>query len=111
LLQYTVFSSILDDSVKANLAREMLRVLRKPNGMIVWYDYWLNPTNPHAKGIRPSEINKLFPNCNISLTRITLAPPIVRRLAGISWLACAILESLKIFNSHYLAAIRPTLTV
>jgi ubiquinone/menaquinone biosynthesis C-methylase UbiE len=28
-----VFSSVLDDAIKANLAREMLRVL-KPGGMI-----------------------------------------------------------------------------
>lgn len=34
VLQYTVFSSILDHTVKTNLAREMLRVLRKPRGMI-----------------------------------------------------------------------------
>ena len=107
VLQYTVFTSILDDNVKRNIAQEMLRVL-KPNGLILWYDYWLNPTNPHAKGIHPTEIHALFPGCRFSFHRITLAPPVARRLASHSWLACYLLERLRIFNTHYLVAVRPT---
>jgi ubiquinone/menaquinone biosynthesis C-methylase UbiE len=106
LLQYTVFSSILDQSIKANLAAEMLRVT-KPGGMILWYDFWLNPTNPQTRGVRPAEIRRLFPGCRFTFERITLAPPIARRLVPVSWGLCLFLESLKIFNTHYLAAIRP----
>jgi ubiquinone/menaquinone biosynthesis C-methylase UbiE len=104
-LQYTAFSSILDDRVKANLAGEMLRVL-KPGGMILWYDFWLNPTNRQTRGIRPREIRELFPGCRYEFHKITLAPPMARRLAPLSWLLCELLEKLKVFNSHYLAAIR-----
>jgi ubiquinone/menaquinone biosynthesis C-methylase UbiE len=107
VLQYTVFSSILDDSVKQRLAQEMLRVLRKPRGLILWYDFWLNPTNRQTRGIRPAEIRRLFPNCRCEFQRITLAPPITRRLIKASWLACYLLEKVRAFNSHYLAAIRP----
>ena len=110
VLQYTVFTSILDDTVKRNIAREMRRVL-KPDGLILWYDYWLNPTNPNAKGIRPAEIRVLFPGCRSSFHRITLAPPITRRLASRCWLACYMLERLRIFNTHYLVAIRPVAEV
>jgi SAM-dependent methyltransferase len=106
VLQYTVLSSILDDNVKRNIAQEIRRVL-KSAGLILWYDYWLNPTNPHAKGIRPAEVRALFPGCHFSFHRITLAPPITRRLAPRSWLACYVLERLRIFNTHYLVAIRP----
>jgi len=106
VLQYTVFTSVLNDGVKANLAREMLRVLR-PSGMVLWYDFWLNPTNPQTLGIRPKEIRLLFPNCTFDFHRITIAPPIARRLAPVSWLVSAFLEKLTIFNTHYLAAIRP----
>lgn len=106
ILQYTVFTSILDDNVKRNIAREMRRVL-KPKGLILWYDYWLNPTNPHARGIRPAEVRALFPSSRFSFNRITLAPPITRWLAPLSWLACYVLERLRIFNTHYLVAIRP----
>jgi ubiquinone/menaquinone biosynthesis C-methylase UbiE len=105
-MQLTVFSSILDDEVKTNLAREMLRVTR-PDGMILWYDFWLNPTNPQTRGIRPAEIRCLFPNCNFEFHRITLAPPIARRVAPLAWGLALFLESLKIFNTHYLVAIRP----
>jgi SAM-dependent methyltransferase len=106
VLQYTVFSSILDDGVKAAVAREMRRVL-KPGGMILWYDYWLNPTNPHARGIRPAEIRRLFAGCRCRFERISLAPPICRRLAPVSRPLAGWLERLKLFNTHYLAAIRP----
>ena len=104
--QYMAFSSILDDSVKAQLAAEMLRVV-KPNGVILWYDFWINLTNRQTRGIRPSEIKTLFPNCAYEFRKITLAPPITRRLVGASWLLCSVLERLWLLNTHYLAAIRP----
>jgi len=105
VLQYTVFSSILDEKIKVNLAREILRVL-KPGGLILWYDFWLNPINQQTRGMRPVEIRHLFPACTFEFHRITLAPPLTRRLAPISWLACALLEKLKVLNTHYLVAIR-----
>lgn len=108
-MQFTAFSSILDDEVKVNVAHEMLRVTRL-DGLILWYDFWLNPTNPRTRGIRPTEIKRLFPNCRYKFQRITLAPPITRRLVSISWAMCLFLENLKIFNTHYLAAIRPLST-
>jgi SAM-dependent methyltransferase len=106
VMQYTAFSSILDQTVKANLAGEMMRVL-KPEGLVLWYDFWLNPSNPQTKGIRPAEVRRLFPGCRYEFHRITLAPPLARRLVPFSWTLCVLLESLRLFNSHYLAAIRP----
>jgi hypothetical protein len=41
----------------------------------------------------------------MSYQRITLAPPIARRLAPLSWGLCLFLESLELFNTHYLVAI------
>ncbi|HUF37122.1 MAG TPA: class I SAM-dependent methyltransferase [Anaerolineales bacterium] len=112
VLQYTAFSSILDDAVKSAVAAEMLRVLkpagaRRRGGVIVWYDFWLNPTNPQARGIRPAEIRRLFPGCTYTFRRITLAPPIARRLVPRSRMLAVLLERLKIFNSHYVGIIRP----
>jgi hypothetical protein len=105
VLQLTAFSSILDDRIRCAIAGEMLRVL-KPGGLIVWYDFWLNPTNRQTRGIRPAEILRLFPGSSVEFQRVTLAPPIARRLMPISWIACELLENLRIFNTHYLAAIR-----
>ena len=106
VLQFTVFSSILDEAIGYTVAREMLRVL-KPGGLIVWYDFWLNPVNRQTKGIRPKAIRRLFPNCRYTWQRITLAPPLARRVAPVTWLGASLLEKLQLFNTHYLAAIRP----
>ena len=106
IFQNTVFSSILDEQIKKNLAREMMRIL-KPGGLIIWYDFWLNPTNEQTKGIRRAEIYRLFPQSQIVFRRITLAPPITRLLIRYSWLICQLLEKVSIFNTHYLAAIQP----
>jgi ubiquinone/menaquinone biosynthesis C-methylase UbiE len=105
VLQYTAFSSILDDKVKANMATEMMRVV-KPDGMILWYDFWLNPANKQTRGILPKEIRLLFSGCTYEFHRVTLAPPLARRLVQASWLLCSLLENLKVFNTHYLVAIR-----
>jgi SAM-dependent methyltransferase len=105
VLQFTVFSSILDEQIRQHLAQEMMRVLR-PGGLILWYDFWINPTNPQTRGIRPLEVRRLFPGCQYEFRRITLAPPITRRLVGLSWQVCHFLERLKFLNTHYLAAIR-----
>jgi hypothetical protein len=76
--------------------------------LILSYDFWLNPTNRQTRGLQPAEIRSLFPGCRFAFERITLAPPITRRLASLpgGWGLCLFLESLKIFNTHYLVAIR-----
>jgi SAM-dependent methyltransferase len=106
ILQFTALSSILDLSLRRDIARDMLRLLR-PTGLILSYDFWLNPTNRQTHGLRPVEIRELFPNCQIAFQRITLAPPLARALIPISWGLCYFLESLTIFNTHYLASIHP----
>jgi len=106
VMQFTALSSVLDPDIRRNICSEMLRVVDSL-GIILWYDFWLNPTNPQTHGIRPTEIRKLFPNCTCEFHKITLAPPLSRRIVPISWILAIFLESLKIFNSHYLVAIRP----
>ncbi len=106
VLQYTAISSILDLEIRRNICSDMLRVL-KPSGMILSYDFWLNPTNKQTCGLRLSEIRSSFPGCHIDHQKITLAPPISRRLVPISWLLSAFLEKLTVLNTHYLVAIRP----
>ena len=105
ILQFTALSSILDPILRRDIARDMLRLLR-PTGLILSYDFWLNPTNRQTHGLRPREIRELFPNCRIAFHRITLAPPIARRLVSLSWGLCYFLESLTIFNTHYLSVIQ-----
>ncbi len=104
--QYTVFSSILDAQLKRRVAAEMRRVVR-PGGLILWYDFWTNPLNPQTQGLRQAEIRALFPDCQFTFKRITLAAPLARWFGPYSWLVCYLLERLRVFNTHYLVAIRP----
>jgi ubiquinone/menaquinone biosynthesis C-methylase UbiE len=106
VLQFTVFSSILDQGICYTVANEIRRVLR-PGGAILWYDFWINPLNKQTRGIRPSEIKAYFPECRYTFDRITLAPPLARRLVPFSWSGALFLEKLRVFNTHYLVIVRP----
>ncbi len=101
LLVMTVFTSILDDHLRGLLAREMVRVLRR-EGSILWYDFHMNnPRNLDVRRVTHHEIRDLFPDCNVELHRVTLAPPLGRTVAHVPilyWL----LSSLPILRTHYL---------
>jgi ubiquinone/menaquinone biosynthesis C-methylase UbiE len=106
VVQSTVFTSVLDGQMKRQMASEMRRVL-KPDGFILWYDYHMNnPRNPDVRAVKRAEIHKLFPGCQIELKRITLAPPIARRVAPYSWLLCYIMERIPLLCTHYIGVIR-----
>ncbi|MHB9074060.1 MAG: asparagine synthase (glutamine-hydrolyzing) [Desulfobaccales bacterium] len=108
IITFTVFSSILNEGMKQNISREMLRVLR-PEGLILWYDYFYNnPLNPDVRGMKKKEIQRLFPDCTISFKRTTLAPLLARAIAPNSWLCCSLLEETRIFNTHYIGTIKPS---
>ena len=103
-LQFTLLSSVLDEEVRRNIAAETLRVLR-PGGIIVWYDFIWNPANRDTRGIALGELRELYRGCPIDARRVTLAPPISRRLAPFSWTLCRLLEAAPFLCSHYLAAV------
>lgn len=106
VLQATCFTSIFDLEMKKNIAKEMLRTL-KDEGIILWYDFrYNNPKNPDVKGIEIKEIRELFPNCQYDFNLITLAPPLVRRLAPQNWLLCEILGKIPLLRTHYLVIIK-----
>ena len=106
VLQSTVFSSILDPGMRRAVASEMLRVLA-PGGAILWYDFFVdNPSNPHVRGVRRREIEALFPGCRVDLRRTTLAPPLARRIVPVSWKLAALLESLRVLDTHFFGVIR-----
>jgi len=106
VVQSTVFTTILEDDLKAAVAAEMLRVL-KPHGLILWYDFmYNNPKNPDVRGVTKSEIYRLFPECRIDIQRLTLVPPLSRWLAPYSVLLCHLLSLIPFLRTHYLGAIR-----
>jgi ubiquinone/menaquinone biosynthesis C-methylase UbiE len=106
VLQAVVFTSVLDESMRHRMAEEMLRVVKK-TGLIVWYDFHVdNPWNSNVRGVRKSEIKRLFPNCHIELERVELVSPLTKILAPWSWIACYLLSRLRFLNTHYLGVIQ-----
>ena len=106
VLQSLVFTSVLDEKMKCQMAQEMFRVVKK-SGLILWYDFHVNnPWNPNVRGVRKAEITRLFPSCSIALERVSLALPLAKMLAPRSWIACYVLDRLRFLNTHYLGVIQ-----
>jgi ubiquinone/menaquinone biosynthesis C-methylase UbiE len=106
VFQSTVFSSILDEGMQRAVAAEMKRVL-KPGGALLWYDFSFdNPGNRAVRGIRASKLRELFPGFEVESRKVTLAPPLARRLVPLSWTVSSLLESLRLLNTHVLAILR-----
>ncbi|HEX9036778.1 MAG TPA: class I SAM-dependent methyltransferase [Ktedonobacterales bacterium] len=99
---FTVLSSILDATARDAVAAEMRRV-RKQTGVIICHDFvYSNPRNPAVRGVSVSEMRRLFhwPGAQTCSRRVTLAPPLARRVAPrMEWLASA-LERLQFLNTH-----------
>lgn len=96
----TLFSSILEPAVRELIAEEVKRVLMS-GGVVIWYDLAVNnPKNSNVKGLNAKQIGKLFPNCDITVKSVTLAPPIARMIAPKSFVFSSILSSIPFLRTH-----------
>lgn len=103
--QFTVFTSILDETMRRDLASEMLRLVRH-DGLILWCDLrYNNPFNKDVAGIGAREIRRLFPGREIRLRSLTLAPFLARTLAPWSWWLCETLNLMPFLRTHLLGVI------
>ena len=104
--QSTVFSSILDDPLQASIAAAMWRWVR-PGGGVLWYDFIVdNPSNRDVRGVPLKRVRALFPQASISARRITLAPPIGRRVCHIHPAAYGVFNLLPFLRTHALCWIQ-----
>jgi SAM-dependent methyltransferase len=104
VLQFGVLTSILDPDLRQRMADELWRVLR-PGGAVLWYDFRVQGRNPAVRAIHPREVRGLFPRGVLTARRVTLAPPISRRLASVSWLLCELLARIPWLRTHDLILI------
>lgn len=83
ILVSTVFSSILNEQTRQQLANKIWHLL-SCGGIILFYDFiYNNPKNIHVRGIKKKEINSLFPKAISTLSySVTLAPPIGRKVGA-----------------------------
>jgi ubiquinone/menaquinone biosynthesis C-methylase UbiE len=101
----TCFSSILDPGLRRLVAEEAQRVLGR-GGALLWYDLRMdNPRNPNVRGIGRSELAALFPALAGPVRTSTLAPPLARLVAPVSWLAANVLEALPFLRTHLVAVL------
>jgi ubiquinone/menaquinone biosynthesis C-methylase UbiE len=101
----TVLTSVLDPLVRREVAAEILRVLA-PGGALLWYDFAVNnPRNSNVRRVGRRELNELFPPLSGPVRRITLAPPIARLVAPVSWPAAEMLALLPFLRTHLLAVL------
>jgi cyclopropane fatty-acyl-phospholipid synthase-like methyltransferase len=103
---FTVFSSILDDAMRSNLAQS-LRSALKPTGAVVWYDFrYPNPWNSHTLAMTRSRVSKLFPGFGLHLETVTLIPQIARTV-GRNERIHHLLSWLPVMRSHYIGLLLP----
>jgi SAM-dependent methyltransferase len=103
---YTVFSSILDPQMRANVAKEINRVLRI-GGFILFYDFRVNnPWNTHTRGMVRRDIVHLFQGFECSLWSTTLVPPLARRLGPLTGVLYPQLAAVPVLRTHYFGLLR-----
>jgi SAM-dependent methyltransferase len=105
-LCFTLFTSVLDDGVRARIAREMRRVLR-PGGAILWYDFRFdNPFNSDVRKVTRGDLERLFPGARLEVRPVTLAPPLARILVPLSARAAGVLAATRLLSTHLAGTIR-----
>ena len=102
VFQSVVFSSLLDDGFQCELAGRMWEWLR-PGGGVLWYDFIVgNPRNPDVRAVPERRVRELFPQGHLTTRRVTLAPPISRRVCRIAPSAYHVLNALPFLRTHLL---------
>jgi SAM-dependent methyltransferase len=100
--QAGVFSSLLDDDFQASLARTMWEWVR-PGGGILWYDFAFdNPANPDVRGISVRRVRQLFESGDLWWHRVTLAPPIARRVSVLHPALYGLFNAIPLLRTHRL---------
>jgi SAM-dependent methyltransferase len=106
VFQSVVFSSLLDDGFQQELADRMWSWLR-PGGGVLWYDFvHANPSNADVRAMPRKRIEALFPQGRLTTRRVTLAPPISRRVCRISPAAYGLFNTLPFLRTHLLCWIQ-----
>jgi SAM-dependent methyltransferase len=99
----TVFSSLLDDAFQQRLADAMWAWVR-PGGGVLWYDFTVdNPRNPDVRGVPLARVQALFPHGRVESRRVTLAPPIARRVVRLHPALYTACNTIPWLRTHVLA--------
>jgi SAM-dependent methyltransferase len=101
-----VFSSILSDDFQQRLAVRLWDLVA-PGGGLLWYDFvYDNPSNKDVRGVSLRRIRELFPAAVINFRRLTLAPPLSRRVCRVWPGAYDVLNAFPFLRTHVLCWLR-----
>jgi ubiquinone/menaquinone biosynthesis C-methylase UbiE len=104
--QFMLFTSVLDQTMRVQIAREINRVLA-PGGRLLWYDFaFNNPANPDVRGIRLTEVRRLFPEFVLTSRRITLAPPLGRAIGRFGPAIYHLVSKLRPLCTHHICLLK-----
>jgi ubiquinone/menaquinone biosynthesis C-methylase UbiE len=110
VIAFTVFSSILDDSVRSVVSSEIDRVIR-PGGVLLWYDFRVpNPMNRNTRALDRREIKRTFPTYSLNLRSVTLVPQIARRLGRHASRTYPVVAAVPFLRTHYVGTLRKAMT-
>jgi len=99
---FTCLSSILDKAVRRKVCEEAFSMLC-PGGWVMIYDFFVNnPYNSDVKAVKLNELKTYFPGCICRSKKLTLLPPLSRRIAKYSMALCSILGVLPFLRTHRL---------
>jgi SAM-dependent methyltransferase len=102
----TLMSSLPNDEMERDAAREIARVTR-PGGWLVWFDLrYDNPWNVAVHGIDAKRLATLFPGWRQELRSSTVLPPLARRLGPTTPILYPILEAIPPMRSHLIGRLR-----
>jgi len=104
---FTVFSSILGQTIRAELAQEIERVLA-PSGTILWYDMRYLSPNRSVQPLSRKAIQLLFPRSTVQTSSLTVLPPLARRLGESDRRLYPTLSRMPFLRSHLLATVVPS---
>jgi SAM-dependent methyltransferase len=104
VLMFTVFSSILEALVRAQVAAEIDRVLR-PGGTVLVYDFrFADPRNKHTVGMSRRRLSALFPGYGSESRTLSVLPPLARRLGRLTSRVYPVLASVPAIRTHIMIA-------
>ncbi len=99
----TVLSSVLPENDRAEIGREIVRVM-KPGGVVICYDFrYPSPGNATVRPVTVGELQGLFSEFTLTSQTTTLLPPIARRLVPRMSRLAELLVRLPPLRSHFVA--------
>jgi SAM-dependent methyltransferase len=98
----TVFSSILSDEVRTQLAASLWHHTDRAGCILVFDMIFPNPHNRDVRPLTRRDVSSLFPAARIRSARLVLAPPIARRVCPATPLAAMVLAAIPLLCTHRL---------